>query len=72
MEPKNGKKTKMIVLALVVIAAIAAYMWWQGQQPAPASTTGESLSEMQSTATSVDTGNLDQEFENINKDLNSL
>lgn len=72
MEPQNGKKTKLIVFTLIVIAAIAAYMLWQGQQPTPASTTGESLSGMQSAATSVDTGNLDQEFDNINKDLNVL
>lgn len=72
MEPKNGRKTKLIVLTLIVVAAVAAYMWWQGQQPAPAGTVGESLSGMQSAATSVDTGNLDQEFESINKDLNAL
>ncbi len=72
MEPKNGRKTKLIVLALIVVAAVAAYMWWQGQQSVPASTTSESLSGMQSAATSVDTGNLDQEFDSINKDLNTL
>ena len=72
MEPKNGKKTKLIVLALIVIAAVVAFVWWQKQQAAPDTTAGESLSAMQGAATSVDTGNLDQEFESINKDLNAL
>ncbi len=76
MEQTNGNNTKIIVIAVIVVIAVAALMWWNGMQPtiptASTTPTGESLSAIQNSAASVDTGNLDQEFQNINKDVNSL
>jgi len=74
MEPNNSGKTKLIILAVLVIVAVAAFIWSRSGQVAtpPASTADESLSAIQDSAASVDTGNLDQEFQAINKDVNAL
>ena len=74
MEPNNGGNTKLIILAVLVIVAIAAFIWSRSSQVAAptASTADESLSAIQNSAASVDTGNLDQEFQAINKDVNTL
>lgn len=81
MEPTNGKKTNLIVLALIILVVIAIVIWLQGSQTTPVPTTSitptattqdQTISGMQSAAASVDTGNLDQEFAPINSDVNSL
>lgn len=72
MEPTNGRKSKLIILAIIVILAVAVIMWLRGSQPAAPTTTGQSVSDMQNAAASVDTGNLDQEFTTINSDVKSL
>lgn len=72
MESTNGGKTKLIILAVLVIVAIAAFIWSRSGQVAAPTTADESLSAIQNSAASVDTGNLDQEFQAINKDVNAL
>ncbi len=75
MEPNNGGKTKIIILAILVILAIAVFVWMRvGAQPAApsASTADESLSAIQNSATIIDTVNLDEEFQAINGDVNTL
>lgn len=73
MEPTNGKKSKLIILAIIIIIAVAVILWMRGgSQPAAPATTGQSVSDMQNAAASVDTGNLDQAFTTINSDVNSL
>ncbi len=77
MEPKNGRKTKLIILALIIIAGVALYFWWQSGampnlSPATGVDTTSTISDIQQSATSIDTGNLDQEFQSVNKDLNAL
>ncbi|MCX6788312.1 MAG: hypothetical protein NTZ36_00315 [Candidatus Jorgensenbacteria bacterium] len=82
MEQTNGKKTMMIVIALIIVIAIAAFVWMRGPQAevppaqnAPtAPVTGAVITptDLESMATSVNTGDLNMEFDAINKDLNSL
>jgi hypothetical protein len=82
MESTNGGKTKLIVIAIIIIVAVALFMWSNGMQPAvapapvtsevPAAVTSNSLTQMQNDAATVDAGNLDTEFQTIDKDVNSL
>lgn len=72
MESTNGRKTNLIILAVVLALAIAAFVWWSGAKKVTSPSAELSPAELQGAATSVDTGNLDKEFESINKDLNAL
>ncbi len=79
-------KKILIVIVIVILVAIGAWWWMsQGGIPAYAPTTGQEAPEASAVALdadntarisqeldSVDMGSLDNEFQGVDKDLNSL
>lgn len=66
--------TKLLIIVVIVILAAAGIWWWQAYTPtqpveAPPDDTSAAISQELGT---VDLGNLDAEFQQIDADLNTL
>lgn len=80
MEPQiqsteGAGKTMKIVIAIIVLVIVAFLIWWwRAEAPtAPAPTAAEDTSgAIMQDLEGIDIGNIDQELESINTDLNSL
>ena len=80
MSPQGGKWWVWIVIAAVVLAGVAIW-WYVAYRPAPESTTAETtmpLSGEDTTAAieqdieAVDLGNVDEELDALDQDINQL
>ena len=86
--PTNSKKNTLIIVAILIVLVIAALAWWQQQGPKetiPTSSVGGSTSTLPAVSPAgdqpqaindslqnIDTGNLEKEFQAIDKDMNAL
>lgn len=83
--PAGGKRKLLVVIIVVAVIVILGfvYLWWQGQEGAelgsvPAAggdisaPTDDTTSAIQSDLDAVGIDNLDQEFQEIDNDLNQL
>lgn len=70
-------------MAVIVIVALAAIVWWWqlsgspattggSAAPAPAPASGDTTAAINEQLQGIDFGDLDQEFQTIDQDLNSL
>ena len=82
METNNGKKTNLIIIAVLIVVVAGVLIWWRNSQ-APAGTeatsptsTGvapaDNTQAIQSSLQNINVGNVDQELQSTNSDINSL
>lgn len=85
MPTEGGKKTWLIVAVAVLILVLGAgYWWWQGRESADvvsedvpgvenlSAPTNDTTAAIQSDLDVLDVGGLDQDFQQIDSDLNQL
>ncbi len=86
METNNGRKTNLIIIAVLIVVVVGVLIWWQNSQapagqPAgtevtPATSTGvaptDNTQAIQGSLQNINVGNVDQELQSTNNDINSL
>lgn len=82
METNNGKKTNLIIIAILIVLVIGVFMWWKnsqapsGTETQPATSTGvlptDNTQAIQNSLQNINVGSVDQELQSTNSDINSL
>lgn len=73
MEGKSKKSWIWWLVLVIIIAALAILMFWQGPSvQAPEIGTGDTTSAIDAQLSGIDVGNLENELQSIDADLNQL